>query len=150
MGATDAAREPAGDGPDGATVLALGVLSEALETTHRARGHLYAFHQLTGSADLALGSAVDLLREAGHPGVADRLEREVLGRNVVPGHWTYQVVEEYDDGYWEAFVRLERLAREELAGGARHLHEARMKRERRTRGRPGGPDGGACHGSTQG
>ena len=45
--------------PDGiaeATVEAVGKLTEALETTERARGHLYSFHQLTGSADLALGA----------------------------------------------------------------------------------------------
>ena len=36
------------------TVDALGKLSEALEACERARGHLYEFHQLTGSADIAL------------------------------------------------------------------------------------------------
>ena len=43
------------DGVDEASVEAVGKLTEALETTERARGHLYSFHQLTGSADLALG-----------------------------------------------------------------------------------------------
>lgn len=37
------------DGVDDATVEALGRLSEALETVERARGCLYAFHQLTGA-----------------------------------------------------------------------------------------------------
>ncbi len=57
-------RTPAG--VDDATVEALGKLSEALETCERARGHLYAFHQLTGSADIELGEAVSAFREAGH------------------------------------------------------------------------------------
>ena len=53
------------DGVDDATVEALGKLSEALETCERARGHLYSFHQLTGSADIELGEAVS--RAAARP-----------------------------------------------------------------------------------
>jgi hypothetical protein len=131
------------DGLDDATVEALGKLSEALEAVEVARGHLYAFHRLTGTADLTLGDAVDQLREAGHAELADRLDGELLGRNVLAGRWTFQVVEEYDDGYYALFKDLERHARDELAGGRRHLYEAEMKEDRRTHGRPGheaGPD----------
>jgi len=122
---------------DDRTVEALGKLSEALETTERARGHLYSFHQLTGAADLQLGEACELLREAGHAATADRIERELVGRNVVEGRWTFQIVEEYDDTYWSLFRELERQARDSLTDGRRHLHEARMKEERRTHGHPG-------------
>lgn len=125
------------DGLDHATVEAVGKLSEALETTERARGHLYSFHQLTGHADLQLGEAVDLLREAGHDAFADRLERDLVGRNVIPDHWTFQIMEEYDDTYYSVFRDLERDARDELTGGRRHLFEANMKQERRTHGHPG-------------
>ena len=45
------------DGVDDATLEAVGLVTEALETTERARGRLYDFHQLTGSADLKLGEA---------------------------------------------------------------------------------------------
>ena len=122
------------DGVDEATVAAVGKLTEALETVERARGHLYSVHQLTGSADLQLGEAVDQLRDAGHAGLADELERDLVGRNVLPGRWTFQVVEEYDDGYWSPFRDLERRARDELTSGRRHLHEAGMKEDRRTHG----------------
>ncbi|WP_407320023.1 hypothetical protein UQW22_06125 [Isoptericola halotolerans] len=128
-------RTPAG--VSDATVEALGMLSEALETVERARGHLYTFHQLTGEADLALGDAVDKLREAGHDDVARRITEDLVGRNVIAGRWTFQIVEDYDDGYWHAFREHERAARDELAGGVRHLAEARMKQERRTHGRAG-------------
>jgi len=124
------------DGVDRPTVEALGKLSEALETVERARGHLYSFHQLTGTADLALGEAVELMRSAGHVELADRLDAELVGRNVIAGRWTFQIVEDYDDGYWEPFRGLEREARQRLAGGRRHLHEAGMKEDRRTPGRP--------------
>jgi hypothetical protein len=119
------------------TVEALGKLSEALETVEDARGHLYAFHRLTGSADLALGEAARLLREAGHAELAERAETDVIGRNVIDGRWTFQIVEEYDDGYHAEFVALERDAREQLADGKRHLYEAEMKEARRTRGHTG-------------
>ncbi|WP_277212180.1 hypothetical protein [Isoptericola croceus] len=125
------------EGVSDATVEALGMLSEALETVERARGQLYTFHQLTGEADLALGDAVDKLREAGHDDVARRISEDLVGRNVLPGRWTFQIVEDYDDGYWQVFRDHERRAREELAGGVRHLAEARMKQDRRTDGRPG-------------
>ena len=125
------------EGVSDATVEALGKLSEALETTDRARGHLYSFHQLTGSADIALGHAVTALRDAGHAGIADRLEQELVGRNVLAGRWTFQIVEDYDDNYWSVFRRLEQEARQDLAGGRRHLFEARMKESERTAGEPG-------------
>lgn len=125
------------DGVSDATVAAVGQLSEALETADQARGLLYAFHQLTGSADIKLSGAVESLREAGHDAIADRIERELVGRNVLAGRWTFQVVEDYDDNYWGLFRELEKVARDELVGGRRHLYEARLKQDERTRGEAG-------------
>lgn len=124
------------DGVDAATVEAVGRLTEALETTDRARGHLYSFHQLTGTADLQLGDACHQLRTAGHVGLADRIETELVGRNVIQERWTFQIVEDYDQGYYALFRDLERVARDELTDGRRHLHEATLKEDRRTDGRP--------------
>ena len=124
------------EGVSDETVEALGKLSEALEVIENARGYLYAFHRLTGTADFALGDAVEIFRKAGHTEIADRLERELLGRNVLEGRWTFQVVEEYDDGYYALFKQLEAAARYELVGGRRHLFEAEMKEDRRTHGDP--------------
>ena len=124
--------------PDGLaddTVEALGRLSEALEMVEEARGRLYGFHRLTGTADLALGEAVDLLKQAGHSELADDIAEDLLGRNVLQGRWTFQLVEEYDDGYYRAFQAHEANARASLAGGRRHLFEAEMKEDRRTKGR---------------
>ncbi|WP_244962922.1 hypothetical protein [Nocardioides dongkuii] len=113
---------------------ALGKLSEALEAVEAARGFLYSFHRLSGTADLTLGDSVAELRDAGHTELADRVERELVGRNVIEGRWTFQIVEAYDDTYYGAFKELEKAARDELVGGRRHLHEAEMKEERRTAG----------------
>ncbi len=125
------------DGVDDLTVEGLGNISEALEAVEIARGHLYAFHRLSGTADLTLGKGVQQLREAGHTDLADRFEAELVGRNVLHGRWTFQVVEEYDDGYYADFKRVESGARAALVGGRRHLYEAEMKEDRRTHGREG-------------
>lgn len=125
------------DGTSDETVAALGKLSEALEAVEEARGHLYTFHRRSGTADLMLGDAVAMLREAGHGELADEIDRVLVGRNVVSGRWTFQIVEDYDDGYYATFRSLEQLAREQLVGGKRHLYEAEMKEDRRTDGLPG-------------
>ncbi|CAM5400402.1 hypothetical protein SALBM135S_00281 [Streptomyces alboniger] len=124
------------EGVSDETVEALGALSKALETTERARGHLYEFHQLTGGADLELGRAVELLGKAGHTEWADRIQSELVGRNVIPGHWTFQIIEKYNDTYYEPFKGLERQAVTELAEGRDHLYEAEMKEARRSKGHP--------------
>lgn len=124
------------DGVSDATVAALGKLSEALEVVEECRGLLYAFHRRTGTADLTLQEAVRLLREAGHGGLADRIDTDLVGRNVLHGRWTFQLVEEYDETYWSVFRGVEAEAREQLVGGRRHLYEAEMKEAERTRGLP--------------
>ncbi|AQT78080.1 hypothetical protein B1R94_00755 [Mycolicibacterium litorale] len=128
-------RRPAGADDD--TVAAVGSLSEALEYVERARGHLYSFHQLMGHADLLLGEACDKLRTAGHPQIADTLATDMVGRNVLDGRWTFQVVEEFDDGYWSVLRDHERTVRGTLMAGKRHVYEAEMKERRRTAGRAG-------------
>ncbi|MDX6373327.1 MAG: hypothetical protein QOD98_2315 [Nocardioidaceae bacterium] len=124
------------EGVTDATVEALGKLSEALEAVEVCRGHLYAFHRRSGTADLTLGEAVGLLRKAGHEELADRIDTELVGRNVIQGRWTFQIVEEYDDTYYSLFKELDREAREQLVDGRRHLYEAEMKERERTPGDP--------------
>jgi len=119
------------------TVEAVGKVSEALEYVERARGHLYSFHQLMGHADLLLGEAADALHAAGHTGIARRLTEDMVGRNVIRGRWTFQVVEEFDDDYWSRLREHEKQVRDELMDGKRHVFEAEMKERRRTKGRDG-------------
>jgi hypothetical protein len=124
------------DGVTDATVKALGKLSEALEVVEECRGHLYAFHRRSGTADLTLQEAVELLRKAGHEELATKIDRELVGRNLVQGRWSFQLVEEYDDTYWTPFRELDQEARDELVDGRRHLYEAEMKERERTPGSP--------------
>ncbi len=125
------------DGVTDATVAAAGKLSEALEWIERARGHLYSFHQTMGRGDLLAGEAADALAAAGHPALAEQLRDEIVGRNVVQGRWTFQLVEEFDDNYWEPFRAAERAVRDAVMAGRRHVFESEMKDRRRSADRSG-------------
>lgn len=135
MSVDDAHTRP--PGTSDTTVEAVGKLSEALEVLEDARGQLFNFHRKVGMADLTLGEAVDLLRAAGHDELADRIDTDLVGRNLLAGRWTFQIVEEFEDGYYAAFREHERTVREQLMDGKRHVFEAEMKQDRRTHGRPG-------------
>jgi hypothetical protein len=90
-------------GSDDATVAAVGKLSAALEVAEDARGALYRFHRQSGSADLAAQDAIQALRAAGHEGIADTLSEVLIGRDVVAGMWTFELVEHYDAEYITVF-----------------------------------------------
>jgi hypothetical protein len=126
--------------PDGASdelVEALGRVSEAVEYVERARGRLYDFHQLMGHADRLFGEAADLLDQAGADTAAAELRADVVGRNVLDGRWTFQIVEEFDDLYWTVVrEHLRRLEHEHMAG-RRHVFESELKERERSAGRPG-------------
>ncbi len=131
----DAHRRP--DGVSDATVAAAGKVSEAVEWLERARGALYDFHQMLGHVDFQMGDAADMLRDAGHADWAQRLEREVVGRNVLDGRWTFQIVEEFEALYYDFVKQVERELCDALMGGKRHVFEAELKERRRTDGEPG-------------
>jgi len=134
----DLSHDPAHQRPpdaDDATVAACGKASEALEWLERARGRLFDFHQMLGHLDLQMGDAVELLRDAGHGELADLVEREVVGRNVLDGRWTFQIIEEFDAVYYEPVKAIEQRLRDELMDGKRHVYEAEMKERRRSSGR---------------
>lgn len=126
------------DRPAGATdasVEAVGRASEAFEYVERVRGHLYNLHQLMGRADAVFGEAADMLDDAGHQQQAELLREEVVGRNMLDGRWTFQIVEEFDDVYYDAVRNLVRGLEADLMDGHRHVFEAEMKERRRSHGR---------------
>ena len=125
------------EGVSNATVEALGKLSAALDHVEDARGHLYAFHRLMGSAESTREEATDLIRTAGHDDLADALDRDVLGGNPIPGMWSFQMVEAFDDGFYARANGLHHRALAALVEGRRHVVEAEMQELRRTPGREG-------------
>jgi hypothetical protein len=124
------------EGASDATVAAVGKASEALEWLERARGRLYDFHQMLGHLDFMMGDAARMLREAGHTDLADLVDREIVGRNVLDGRWTFQIIEEFEDTYYDQVRAVEQRLRDDLLGGRRHVYEAEMKERRRTAGWP--------------
>jgi hypothetical protein len=130
----DAHRRPADASDD--LVEAVGKVSEAREWVERARGHLYELHQMMGHADLLFGEAADALDEAGAASQAEHLRTEIVGRNIIEGRWTFQLVEEFDDGYYAAVRAADDMVRDQLMEGRRHVFEAEMKERRRTKGHP--------------
>jgi hypothetical protein len=113
---------------------ATGKLSEALEYIERARGHLFDLHQLIGHADLLLDEVIEALEKVDRPDLEKLIRSQLYGRNVLAGKWTFELVEEFDDGFYSAWKDVEDEVREELAGGRRHGLERRMKKERQARG----------------
>jgi hypothetical protein len=109
------------------TASALGKLSEALEAAEHARGMLYGFHQLCGTVDKHVQDAVELFRKADQPELAAEIEQCLVGRDIVDGMWSFQLVEAYDEQYWEVFRDVEREARARCAVPAKHVYEAEMK-----------------------
>ena len=124
-------------GTDDATVEAAGRVSEALEWIERARGRLYDFHQLIGRADFLLEEAADRLEGVGQAELAEMVREDLVGRNVLEGRWSFQVLEEFNRLYYAAVVDGERRVREELLDGKRHVLEAELKEKRRSKDRRG-------------
>ena len=102
----------------------------------QARGFLYGFRRLSGTADLALQDAMAMLREAGHPGLAGDIEHALAGRDIIDGQWSFQLVEAYDAGYWQVFRDAEQYARTTLGVPERHVCEAEMKHREQDGPRP--------------
>jgi hypothetical protein len=137
-------------------VAAVGKVGEALEWIERARGRLYDFHQVSGHADLLLGESADALDDAGQGDWAERLRDELVGRNVIEGRWTFQILEEYDDTHWWPARAAHEALDRDLVGGARHVVESEMKECRRTperrhhEQRPPAPTADASHADRRG
>ena len=128
-------RRPAGVSDE--LVEAVGKLSEAFEYVERARGHLFSFHQLMGHADRVFGEAADLLADARAAACGDDIRQEVVGRNVLDGRWTFQIVEEFDDLYYQPVRDAVRSVEVEHLDGRRHVFESELKDRRRSAGRSG-------------
>jgi hypothetical protein len=71
------------------------------------------------------------LAEVGHRDEAALLWQDLVGRDVLEGRWTFEIVERFDDDYYgTARSDVTRLV-DGLVGGRRHAHEAVMRNQRR-------------------
>lgn len=103
---------------------ALHRLTLGIEWLHRAHGHLLAFHHSTGHAMDHIAEAETLLRDAGHDGFADAVRDDYLHRGVIDeDRWSYDVVEDFQNGLFSDIQAFDTAVREELADGRRHVAE---------------------------
>lgn len=124
------------DLPSGAERAALHELTLGMEWIHRAHGHLLAFHHSTGHGMDHLAEAETLFREAGHVELADTIRDEYLPRGVIDGdRWSYDVVEDFEDGVFRDLQAFETAVRAEVADGKRHVAERVQERAWKDRAR---------------
>ena len=101
-----------------------------MEWLNRARGHLLAFHHNVGHAMDHFAAAEPRLREAGYTDLADAIRDEYLPRGVVDeDRWSYDVVEDFEDGVLADMAAFETTVRTRLADGQRHVAERAQERE---------------------
>jgi len=122
------------------TADAVGKATEALEYVERARGHLYAFHQMIGRADLLFEESALLLAQLGHRAEAISLWQNVVGRDVLESRWTFEIVERFDDDYYDAIHSEVMGLEQRLVSGRRHAHEEALRDRRRAEHPPFLPD----------
>jgi hypothetical protein len=116
------------DDDTGATAAdAVHELEVATEWVERAWGSLLDFHHRVGHAQLMMLKAADLLREAGQEELAGRLADDIAGLEAIPGHWTYQMVDEFREHFLAPVRGFEEEVRARLADGIRHRMEAGQK-----------------------
>lgn len=101
-----------------------------LESLHRAHGHLVSFHHAVGHAMDHLADAEAMLRECEQGELADRLRDDHLPSGVThSGTWTYDLLEQFQEGFMTEVSDFEELVRESIADGERHVAERRMQHQ---------------------
>jgi hypothetical protein len=101
-----------------------------LEWVQRAQGYLLEFHHATGHGMDHLSRAEELLRATGNDDLADAIRTELLPQGVVDeDRWSYDVLENFQNGLLAETRSLEGRVRRELADGERHVRERRQERE---------------------
>ena len=80
----------------------------------RVHAELLTFHHLVGSGMNHYNRAIGLLREAGHDDLAEDLLAPVA-RGVLAKRWSWSVVEEYEDRFFETTPDLEQRLRDKQA-----------------------------------
>lgn len=100
------------------------------EWVHRAHGALIEFHHDIGHGMDHFERAQTLLREAGRTELADTLRDEQLPQGVDDrDRWSYELLEDFRDGFLHATITFENAAHQRVSGGKRHVAERAQKRE---------------------
>ncbi|WP_312910672.1 hypothetical protein [Natronosalvus caseinilyticus] len=112
---------------------ALHDLQLAVEHLHRGYGALLECHHEVGHAMDQVADAEDRLREADHETWANDLRDEYLPAGSIGDRWTYELIEEFSDGFLRELTDFEATVRDELADGQGHVTEREQQRRWRER-----------------
>lgn len=112
---------------------ALHELQVGIEHFQRGYGRLLDCHHQIGRGMDRFESAREMLRDAGHDDLADELRDRHLPAGVVGDRWTYELVEEFEEGFLSPMRAFEWAACEELADGRDHVAERKYQAEWRER-----------------
>ncbi|WP_435151466.1 hypothetical protein [Haladaptatus sp. DFWS20] len=114
--------------------VALHELELGIEGLRKAHGYLVHFHHATGHAMSHLRVAESNLREAGHDEFADHIRDEILPCGLLGDErWTYDLLEKFEEEFFNDVLAFERDVREDVASGERHVKERRQQRRWRER-----------------
>lgn len=114
---------------------ALHSIELGVEWIHRAHGNLVEFHHDIGHAMNHLDEAESQLRDCGHQELASMLRKDYLPRGAVDDRWTFDLLESFESGFLAELTDFDRLAREDIADGERHVTERQQKRKWQRRAR---------------
>ncbi len=112
---------------------ALHDLQLGIEYVHRAHGSLLTFHHELGHGMDRLSDAEKRLRDAGHTEWADALRDEHLPAGAISDQWTYELVEEFAEGFLTEVAAFEETVRKDLADGLDHVTEREQQTSLRER-----------------
>lgn len=112
---------------------ALHNLQLGTEHLYRAYGHLLSFHHAVGHAMDRLADAEVELEAADHTEHAAVLRDDILPAGVFGDTWSYELVEEYEDGVLTDLANFQNVVCADLAGGERHVSERDQQRRWRLR-----------------
>jgi len=114
---------------------ALHDLQLGIEYVHRAYGSLLEWHHNLGHAMDRMADAEADLRKAGHIRWADELRDEHIPAGAIDDRWTYELVEAFQQDFFNDVVAFEEAVREDVADGVGHVTEQQQQRRVRKRTR---------------
>lgn len=106
---------------------AMDAVEVAAEWVERAFGSMLDAHHQMGRAHLLLLEAADAMEAVGRADHAERI-RQVAASDVMPGRWTYRMVDEFRAMLLEPVRAMEEGVRSDVTGGIRHVYEMDLRR----------------------
>lgn len=100
------------------------------EDIRKAYGQLVQFHHNIGSGMNHFKKAADKLEEADMKNESDEVG-EIVPKDVIEGYWTWKLIEEFEEDFFQDVMSTESDVREKLSDGEEHVNEQLMEKRRK-------------------